>query len=73
MILLDWNMPVMNGGEMMKAIRAEPEWQDIPVVLFTADPDARSRALDMRASGYLTKPCAAFDLVSIIDSMLRNP
>jgi CheY-like chemotaxis protein len=73
MILLDWNMPGMNGGEMMDVLRAEPEWQDIPVVLFTADPDARNRALSMRVSGYLKKPCAAFDLVNMIDCTLRSP
>jgi CheY-like chemotaxis protein len=73
MILLDWNMPVMTGGEMMAELRAKPEWRNIPVVLFTADPDAKNRAVEMQASGYLKKPCAAFDLVNIVDSTLRNP
>jgi CheY-like chemotaxis protein len=73
MILLDWSMPLMNGGQMMQAMQAEPEWRNIPVVLFTADPDARNRALELRASGYLKKPCAAFDLLNIVDSTLRHP
>jgi CheY-like chemotaxis protein len=73
MILLDWSMPLMNGGQMMQAMQAEPEWRNIPVVLFTADPDARNRALELRAAGYLKKPCAAFDLLTIVDNTLRHP
>ena len=73
MILLDWSMPIMNGRQMMQALQAEPEWRSIPVVLFTADPDARSRALEIRAAGYLKKPCAAFDLLNMVDNTLRHP
>jgi CheY-like chemotaxis protein len=73
MILLDWSMPLMNGAEMMEVLQAEPEWRTIPVILFTADPDARKRALEMRATGYLKKPCAAFDLLTMVDNTLRHP
>jgi CheY-like chemotaxis protein len=73
MILLDWSMPIMNGAEMMEVLQSEPEWRTIPVILFTADPDARKRALEMRATGYLKKPCAAFDLLTIVDNTLRHP
>ena len=73
MILLDWSMPLMDGREMMEALQAEPKWRKIPVVLFTADPDARNRALEIRAAGYLKKPCAPFDLLNIVDNTLRHP
>jgi len=73
MILLDWSMPIMDGRQMMQAMQAEPEWRSIPVVLFTADPDARNRALEIRAAGYLKKPCAPFDLLNIVDNTLRHP
>jgi CheY-like chemotaxis protein len=73
MILLDWSMPLMDGGQMMQAMQKEPEWRTIPVVLFTADPDARKRALEIHASGYLKKPCAPFDLLTIVDNTLRHP
>jgi len=73
MILLDWSMPIMNGRQMMEAMQADPEWRNIPVVLFTADPDARARALEMRASGYLKKPCAPRDLLAMVDHTVRHP
>jgi CheY-like chemotaxis protein len=73
MILLDWSMPIMNGRQMMEAMQADPEWRNIPVVLFTADPDARARALEMRATGYLKKPCAPRDLLAMVDHTVRHP
>jgi CheY-like chemotaxis protein len=73
MILLDWSMPIMNGRQMMEVMQADPEWKNIPVILFTADPDARARALEMRASGYLKKPCAPRDLLAMVDHTVRHP
>jgi CheY-like chemotaxis protein len=73
MILLDWSMPIMNGREMMAALKADQTWRNIPVVLFTADPDARARAIEIRASGYLKKPCAPRDLLTMVDHTLRHP
>ncbi len=73
MILLDLYMPEMDGRQMMRALQAEPAWRRIPVVLLTADPRARERAIELRASGYLKKPFADFDLLAMIDSALRYP
>jgi CheY-like chemotaxis protein len=73
MILLDWYMPLMDGRQMMSALQAEPRWRAIPVVLLTADPEARNRALEVRAAGYLKKPFDGFDLLTIVDNTLRYP
>ena len=73
MILLDWSMPVMDGRQMMQAMQADPRWRDIPVILFTADPNARAWAIETRASGYLKKPCAPRDLLTMVDNTLRHP
>jgi two-component system phosphate regulon response regulator PhoB len=72
MILLDWSMPIMNGRQMMEVMQADPEWKNIPVILFTADPDARARAIEMRADGYLKKPCAPRDLLAMVDHTVRH-
>jgi len=73
MILLDWSMPIMNGRQMMEVMQADPEWKNIPVILFTADPDARARALEIRATGYLKKPCTPRDLLAMVDHTVRRP
>ncbi len=57
-ILLDWYMPVMNGIEFMRALRAEPNGH-IPVVVFcTVENDVAhiAEALDAGADEYIMKP-----------------
>jgi two-component system chemotaxis response regulator CheY len=57
-ILLDWNMPVMNGMEFLKALRAEPGGQ-VPRVIFCSvenDLDRIREALDGGACEYIMKP-----------------
>jgi two-component system chemotaxis response regulator CheY len=57
-ILLDWNMPVMNGYDFLRALRAEPEGQT-PVVLFCTvenDPSHIIQALDAGCDEYIMKP-----------------
>ena len=55
--LVDWNMPVMNGLEMLKQLRAEG-YGDVKVMMVTteAENDFILRALDAGADEYLMKP-----------------
>lgn len=55
--LLDWNMPVMNGLEMLQHLRAEG-YSDVRVLMVTteAENDFIIRALDAGADEYLMKP-----------------
>lgn len=57
-ILLDWNMPVMNGLDFLKALRALPGG-DVPIVVFcTTENDIEhiQAALEAGASEYIMKP-----------------
>jgi two-component system chemotaxis response regulator CheY len=55
--LVDWNMPVMNGLDMLKQVRAEG-YDDLKVMMVTteAENDFIVRALDAGADEYLMKP-----------------
>jgi two-component system chemotaxis response regulator CheY len=55
--LVDWNMPVMNGLDMLKQLRAEG-YSDVKVLMVTteAENDYIIRALDAGADEYLMKP-----------------
>src|SRR3712207_4768123 len=57
-ILLDWNMPVMDGYSFLKHLRATPEVQAPKVVFYTTenDIDYITRALDAGADKYIMKP-----------------
>lgn len=74
LILLDWNMPLMNGLDCLKALKANPETKHIPVVMVTAEA-TRSRiieAIQAGASNYLMKPFEAGKLGEIISGILAK-
>ena len=58
MVLLDLNMPQMNGIEFLRELRRDPELHPTPVVVLTTSNDERDRieAYDLNVAGYLLKP-----------------
>jgi CheY-like chemotaxis protein len=66
LVLCDINMPGMNGFEVIKALKANPATNDIPIVVLTGthiSEDDKHQGLTMGVSKYLTKPFSADDLV----------
>jgi CheY-like chemotaxis protein len=57
-VLLDLNMPQMNGIEFLRALRADPELNVTPVIVLTTSNDERDRieAYHLNVAGYLLKP-----------------
>jgi CheY-like chemotaxis protein len=57
-ILLDLNMPKMNGIEFLKAVKDDPEWRKIPIVVLTTSNEERDIVETFRLSvaGYIIKP-----------------
>jgi two-component system phosphate regulon response regulator PhoB len=72
LILLDWSMPLMTGPEMLAAVQEQPEWRDLPVVLITAQGDAKAKAIALRADGYLKKPIDSGDLLRMVSVLIRE-
>jgi signal transduction histidine kinase/ActR/RegA family two-component response regulator len=68
-VLMDCQMPVMDGYEATRNIRANPEWQDLPVIAVTANvmQGDRDDCLESGMNDYMTKPYNRADLKSIID------
>ena len=66
LILLDLNLPKMDGFEVLRTIRADPKLRAIPVVVFSSSSDRSQvyRAYEMGANAYVVKPMNDFvDLV----------
>lgn len=57
-ILLDIEMPRMDGYELTATLRANPSYRDIPIIMLTsrAGDKHRQKAIDLGVSGYLVKP-----------------
>jgi len=55
-ILLDLEMPVMNGFELLAALKIDDRYRDIPVIVVTSDKHEVLRSLALGANDFLTKP-----------------
>jgi class 3 adenylate cyclase len=73
LVLLDLNMPMMNGYEVCERLKADPTTADIPVLMLTAwaDPDHRVRGLQLGAADYLVKPFDYRELLARIQTRLQ--
>ena len=74
LILLDLNMPFMDGYEVMKHIKADPRIADIPVVFLSAEKDAvtEARCLELGAVDFLPKPFVPSILLSRLEKIFRS-
>jgi len=66
-VLVDINMPRMNGIEMLRELRADPELRATPVVVLTTSNDDRDRveAYNLNVAGYLLKPVTFSNFVEL--------
>jgi CheY-like chemotaxis protein len=74
-ILLDIAMPVVDGYDLLSAIRNEPGLQDVPAVAVTANayPADKARAFSVGFAAHVTKPFAPAALVTLIEHLTRHP
>lgn len=72
LILLDIMMPEMNGYEMLERLKADPELQDIPILMLTAKASTADvvQALNLGANDYLRKPFDIDELVARVDTLV---
>jgi DNA-binding NtrC family response regulator len=73
MILLDVNLPGMDGLELVSKLKAHPEYQYIPVIIFTVHDSLEDKIEGLNRGGddYLTKPYEADELIARVNAMLR--
>lgn len=73
-IVMDLAMPVLDGWEATRILRADPRTKDIPIVVLTgqAAPEQQKRAHDCGAQCVLTKPCNPKHLVEVVEGLLTD-
>src|ERR1700720_3066454 len=74
LVLLDMMMPDLNGDEVLRMIKGNPETRDIPVVMISADTDTEkvSKCIEIGADDYLPKPFNPTILRARIGAALRR-
>jgi PAS domain S-box-containing protein len=73
-VLLDVQMPGMNGFDVCKSLQDNSNTKHIPIIMITAvhkDAGSRARGLEAGADAFLTKPIEEVELVAQIQAMLR--
>ena len=71
-VLLDLNMPDMNGMDVLKFLRSHRQFSELPVMILTTRGDETSRdaALEAGATAYMTKPFSPTALMSSVRALL---
>lgn len=74
LILLDYEMPVVDGKQVLEMIRAEEMYRDIPVFFLTSKGDKQSvqNVLALRPQGYLLKTMAPDAIIKLIDEFFAK-
>ncbi len=73
-LVTDWNMPGMQGIDLLKAVRADPNLKDLPVLMVTAEAKREQivEAAQAGVNGYIVKPFTAGTLKEKIDKIFER-
>lgn len=74
LIVTDLNMPYMDGIELVRTLRADPAFSDMPILMVTTEEDdiEREKAFNAGTNGYLVKPVNAEAITQKIKDILKN-
>ncbi|APZ43014.1 response regulator [Acidihalobacter ferrooxydans] len=73
-VVSDWNMPVMQGIDLLREIRSDPQLKSIPVLMVTAEAkrDNILEAAKAGVNGYIVKPFTAETLKEKLDAIFNR-
>lgn len=73
-VVTDWNMPIMQGIDLLKEIRKNPKLKDLPVLMVTAEAKREQiiEAAQAGVNGYIVKPFTAGTLKAKLDKVFER-
>ncbi|MBU5614197.1 HD domain-containing phosphohydrolase [Geomonas azotofigens] len=72
LVVMDLNMPVLNGYEVLRRIKQDVHWHDIPVVVVTTDGTEVASVLELGANDFIPKPFNLCELRHRVMNQIRN-
>jgi two-component system chemotaxis response regulator CheY len=74
-IITDINMPILDGLKLVKRLRADENYKDVPIIIITTEgaEEDRQRALALGANAYITKPIQAPQVIALVREILGLP
>lgn len=73
LLIVDINMPVMDGRQMLKKLREDSRYKDLPVIMFsTSASDQDSQFAETYNAEFITKPSGYSELKSLVDQFVTR-
>ena len=74
-MLLDWNMPEMNGFEVLVTVRGDARWSDLPIIMVTTETEMAqvAKAIEHGVNEYVMKPFTKDILVEKLQMVGVHP
>ena len=74
LVLLDYEMPVVDGKQVLEMIRTETEFADIPVIFLTSKGDRESvmKVMELKPEGYLLKTMKPADIIKAVNDFFEK-
>ncbi|HTX18064.1 MAG TPA: response regulator [Bacteroidota bacterium] len=73
-VITDWNMPEMNGLDLSRWLRSNPQYENIPILMITTrgNKDDVIEAMKARVNNYIVKPFTPQSLKDKIDQIMKS-
>ena len=74
LVLLDWMLPDLSGIEICKALKKDPKYKHLPIIMLTAKNQDEDKVLGLNtgADDYLSKPFSHTELIARVNALLRR-
>ncbi len=74
LVLLDWMLPDLSGIEICKALKKDPKYKNLPIIMLTAKNQDVDKVLGLNtgADDYLSKPFSHTELIARVSALLRR-
>ena len=73
LLITDWMMPVMNGEELARKLRADPQYKAMPIILMSGAQSDIARKSPELFDGVLDKPFDPETLIDMVQGLVRPP